>query len=140
MYVFFGFGVALERIMGSRRFLYFYLLAAVGGSLGHAFVSAFLLHEPNLPALGASGAVSGVLVLFALMFPKENIYLFGIFPVPAIVGSMIFVGLDLWGLVQQSQGGGLMIGHGAHLGGAFFGVSYYLLYVRSHQFDRQLRT
>lgn len=134
MYVFFGFGLALERVMGSKKFLYFYLLAAVAGSLGHSVVSAFYLGAPELPALGASGAVSAVLVLFALLFPKETIFLFGLIPVPAMFGSMLFVGIDLWGLVQQSQGGGLMIGHGAHLGGAFFGLCYYLFYVRHHQF------
>ncbi|MCB0356276.1 MAG: hypothetical protein KDD40_04675, partial [Bdellovibrionales bacterium] len=50
-----------------------------------------------------------------------------ILPVPAIFGALAFVGLDLWGLYTQTQGGGLPIGHGAHLGGAFTGICYYFI-------------
>lgn len=64
------------------------------------------------------------------MFPREKILLFGIIPLPAIVGALAFIGLDIWGVVAQAGGGGLPIGHGAHLGGAITGIIYYLLYLR----------
>ena len=48
----------------------------------------------------------------------------------AIIGALLFVGLDAAGLVWQVEGGGLPIGHGAHLGGAATGVLYYLLVIR----------
>ncbi len=51
-------------------------------------------------------------------------------PVPALVGALLFVGLDVWGLVAQSAGGGLPIGHGAHLGGAACGALFYFTYLR----------
>ncbi len=98
-------------------------------------VSAFILGEPDLQALGASGAISGVILLFSMIFPKEKIFLFGILPLPALFCALIFIGLDIWGLVSQAGGGGLPIGHGAHLGGAAFGLLYYLLYIR-----RRIRT
>lgn len=127
MYVFFGFGMALERHLGTKRFVIFYLTAAVVASLTHATVSAFLMGEPQLPALGASGAVAGVIMLFSLSFPKEKILLLGFIPLPAIWGAVLFVGLDLWGLIAQAEGtSSLPIGHGAHLGGALTGVIYYL--------------
>jgi membrane associated rhomboid family serine protease len=125
MYAFLGFGSALELTLGTRRFVIFYLLAGIFSSLCHAITSASLLGEPALPALGASGAVAGVVMLFALIYPREKILVFFV-PLPAISGAIAIVGLDVWGLVSQAEGGGLPIGHGAHLGGAFFGAMYFL--------------
>lgn len=129
MYVLFSFGPIVEYTIGSTRFTLFYLIAAAVASLSHAAVSNFILHQPQIPALGASGAIAGVILLFSLMYPRARILLFGIIPMPAIFGALLFVGLDLAGLVWQSQGGGLPIGHGAHLGGAATGVFFYLLVI-----------
>jgi membrane associated rhomboid family serine protease len=68
--------------------------------------------------------------LFALLYPREKLLLFGIIPLPAMFGALAFVGLDVWGVVAQAQGGGLPIGHGAHLGGALTGLLYYLFVLR----------
>jgi len=125
MYVFFGFGGILESYLGPTRFIKFYLTAGIVGSLIHCIVSAFILGRPEVSALGASGAIAGVILYFSLSFPKEKILLFGLIPIPAIWGAVLLVGLDLWGLVAQSKGGGLPIGHGAHLGGSLVGVIYY---------------
>lgn len=125
MFVFTSFGNVVEATLGSKSFLIFYLIAGVFSSLTHAVVSAFLLNMPELPAIGASGAIAGVVLLFSLLFPKEKILLFGFIPLPAIWGALLFVGLDIWGLITQAGGGGLPIGHGAHLGGAFCGVIAY---------------
>jgi membrane associated rhomboid family serine protease len=65
------------------------------------------------------------------MFPREKVYLLGLFPLPAFWAIFLFVGLDLWGLLAQTEGGQLPIGHGAHLGGALAGGFFYLNY-RSH--------
>jgi membrane associated rhomboid family serine protease len=130
MYAFFGFGTVVENVLGSRRFVRFYLLAGMTASLCHCLVSSFLLHDPSLPALGASGAISGVILLFSLMFPQERIFLFGFIPIPALSASFMIVGLDVWGLIEQTLGSSLPIGHGAHLGGALFGFLYYLLVIK----------
>jgi membrane associated rhomboid family serine protease len=130
MFVLRSFGPILEMALGRGRFLFFYLPAAVVASVCHSTVSAFLLGAPELPALGASGAISGLVLLFALMFPRERLLIFGIIPIPAIWGAVLFVGLDTWGLVAQARGGGLPIGFGAHLGGALTGLLFFLLYVR----------
>ena len=130
MYVLATFGSFVEQVIGSWRFAVFYLLAALVGSLGHAGVSAFLLDKPDLPALGASGAVSGVVILFSLMMPRAALLLLGLIPMPALVGALIFVGLDVVGLVAQTEGGGLPIGHGAHLGGAAMGALFYVTVAR----------
>jgi len=130
MYVLVSFGTVVEQIIGSARFLLFYLVAAIVASFGHAAVSAFLLGKPDLPALGASGAISGIVILFSLMIPQARLYLLGIIPMPAIVGAIVFVSLDIVGLTAQAGGGGLPIGHGAHLSGALVGVLTYLLLAR----------
>jgi rhomboid-like protein len=127
MFVLQSFGPIVHSVLGVRRFAAFYLIAAIISSFSHAAVSAFVVGKPGLPALGASGAVSGVILLFALLFPTQKILMFGFIPVPAIIGGLIFIGLDLWGLWAQAEGGGLPIGHGAHLGGAFTGIFYYLI-------------
>ena len=67
---------------------------------------------------------------FSFLFPKEKLLLLGLIPMPAYVGAILFVGLDIWGLVAQTQGSSLPIGYGAHLGGAFFGVFYYFAFIR----------
>jgi membrane associated rhomboid family serine protease len=74
-------------------------------------------------------------MLFSLMFPRQKIAILGIIPVPALAGVLIFVAFDLWGLFEQTQGGGLPIGHGAHLGGALTGVVYYFLFIRRRLYD-----
>lgn len=130
MYVLFNFGLLLEQILGRSKFLIFYLIAGIIGSLSHSLVSAFIIGDPDVPALGASGAISGLIMVFSFMFPKQKLLFFGIIPVPALFGALAFVGLDLWGLLEQAKGSGLPIGHGAHLGGAFTGICYYFFYLR----------
>lgn len=127
MYVLMGFGSVLEQLLGSWRFLRFYVVAGIFSSFFHAAVSAFLMGEPQMPALGASGAICGVVLVFSLLFPQEKILLFGIIPVPALMGALLLIGLDVWGLVAQSRGGGLPIGHGAHIGGAIAGIIYFFM-------------
>ncbi len=131
MLVIHSFGRVLEVTLGAGKFLSLYFIAAVFSSLTHALVSAYFIHEPAQAALGASGAASGVILLFSLLYPKEKILLFGIVPIPALVGALLFIGLDVWGLFAQAGGGGLPIGHGAHLGGAFIGILFYFFMVSS---------
>ncbi len=130
MFVLNSFGSLLEMVLGHWRFLWFYLAAGIFSSLSHAVVSNWLMHVPEMPALGASGAIAGLVLVFSLTFPEEKILLFGLIPLPALWGALAFVGLDLWGLSAQAKGGGLPIGHGAHLGGALAGAVYYFVYLR----------
>jgi membrane associated rhomboid family serine protease len=130
MYVLYNFGTLVEYVLGSWTFAAFYLVAGIISSAAHAFTSKFLIGNPELPALGASGSIAGVVLLFSLLFPREKILLFGLVPMPAIVGAIVFIAIDLWGLIEQSGGGGLPIGHGAHLGGAVSGILFYLLFMR----------
>ena len=129
MVVLWSFGSVLERLLGWRVFLAFYLTSGIVASIAHCVVS-WGMGRADVPALGASGAVSALLLVYALLFPKARLLVFGIIPVPALAGALFFVGLDLWGLVAQGQGGGLPIGHGAHLGGALCGFLFWWFALR----------
>ncbi|MCB9091352.1 MAG: rhomboid family intramembrane serine protease [Halobacteriovoraceae bacterium] len=131
MLVLYSFAPFMIDVLGNRRFLFFYLTAGISGSFFHCLTSMALLHHPELPALGASGAIAGVILLFSLLFPKQRLLFFGIIPIRALWGALLFVGIDLWGLIAQSSGGGLPIGHGAHLGGALVGLLYFFR-LKSH--------
>jgi membrane associated rhomboid family serine protease len=128
MFVLNSFGGLLEQLLGRTRFLSFYLFAGAFGSLSHCLVSEYFIGDPAQMAVGASGAIAGLVLLFSLLFPRERIYVFGILPLPALFGALAFIGLDIWGLMAQSQGGGLPIGHGAHLGGALAGILFYFYF------------
>jgi membrane associated rhomboid family serine protease len=128
MFVFLNFGIVIEQTLGSLRFLLFYLFACTISSLSHSVICAFILHQPELLALGASGAVSAVILLFALFYPQHKVYFFGFIPLPAIWAVVVINGLDFLGLVSQAKGTNSPIGYGAHLGGAFSGLIYYLIF------------
>ncbi|MFQ5653373.1 MAG: rhomboid family intramembrane serine protease [Planctomycetota bacterium] len=126
MFVLFSFGRVLETVWGPRRFAIFYLVACVVAGFTHCGLS--LLGWEDGFALGASGGVSGLIMAYSLLYPRSKILLLGILPLPALVLALLFVGVDLLGLFAQlSPGGGLPIGHGAHLGGAACGALAILL-------------
>ncbi len=129
MFVLWSFGQVLERLLRLWVFIGFYLGAALVASVCHC-LGTLAMGRAGLPALGASGAVSGLLVIFALLFPRHRVLLFFIIPMPVLMAVLGFVGFDIWGLFAQSRGGGLSIGHGAHLGGALSGALFYLAYLR----------
>ena len=130
MLVLYSFGKVLSFVLGPWHMLKFYLVAGVISSLCHALVSKFFIGDPALPALGASGAIAGLVAVFSFLFPRQKLLIFGLIPIPAFTGILLFIGLDLWGLLAQVKGGGLPIGHGAHLGGAFTGIAYYYIYLK----------
>ena len=127
MFVLISFGPIIEILVGRKKFLLFYFCAAIVSSLSHCMVSYYMLKAPDSMALGASGAISGLVLLFSLMYPKEKLYIFGLIPMPAIIAALAFVGIDIWGLTLQTQGSGHLIGHGAHLGGALCGVVFFTM-------------
>lgn len=118
------FGPPLENLWGPKRFLFFYLVAGLGAALIHMGSSYYeYIQDPTqyiVPALGASGAVYGVLVGFAMLFPRRKIMLlFPPIPMPAGVLVLLMIGYDLY---AGLSGSGTGIAHFAHLGGAFFGA------------------
>ncbi len=111
------FGRDLERMMGAKRFLTYYLTCVVGAGIVQLTVAA--LQGGVYPTLGASGGVFGVLLAFALAFPNRVIVLL-IPPIPmkAKYFVLIYGGLELYlGLSGRAPG----VANFAHLGGMLFG-------------------
>ena len=118
MLALFFFGPPLERKWGSRFFLRFYLVAGLGGA---AFsVLLYSLTGPTL-MVGASGAIFGLLVAFALNWPDAKILLYFVFPVPA---KWFVAGLGALTLLSTVQGSTDGVAHWAHLGGLVTGFVY----------------
>jgi membrane associated rhomboid family serine protease len=117
------FGVELERRWGTRFFLQYYAVTGIGGGLTFLLVSLlpFSATAPAYytPAVGASGALFGLLLAYAMYWPERPILLLLMF-VPARVFVMIYGGLALLNTFQPSRG----VADAAHLGGMIFGYLY----------------
>jgi len=117
------FGAQEEIDWGPRKFLEFYLFCVVGA--GVATVAVAFMHlgmRPDIPTVGASGGVYGVLVAFGMLYGDREIFLF---PFPVSIKAKylvwIIVFLVVVATLQPSQGG---VANFAHLGGLFFGFVY----------------
>lgn len=123
----FIFGRPLEQKLGRMEFARFYLVAVVlGGVLGS--LTYLIMGIPEASALGASGAVIAVTVLFACYFPNEKIYLFFILAMPAWVLAAVFSAYNLLGAIDMFAGLRLFNQQTAftiHLAGIAFGGAYY---------------
>jgi membrane associated rhomboid family serine protease len=112
------FGVELERMWGSRYFTKFYFVAGVGAAVTTVLASflpfAFADQIYRTPTIGASGAVYGVLLAYAMYFPNRPIYMYFFFPIPAKYFVMIMGGISLYSSMSASGGG---VAHITHLGG-----------------------
>lgn len=108
------FGPQVEQRLGGRHFLWLYFVSGVAGAL-------LSLRTPNSPIVGASGAVYGVMLAFAIYWPRVRIYIWGVLPIEArwLVGIM--TAFSLYGGFA-GQGGG--VAHFAHLGGFLGGYGY----------------
>ena len=115
MFALFFFGTYLERMIGSRPFTLLFLASGFLGNLGYLFTAS----NPMIPAIGASGAVYGLIGALATLTPSMTIFIYGLLPVPMIVAAILWGLLDFIGLFAPSG-----IAHGAHLAGMIAGVSY----------------
>ena len=119
MLVFWMFGTQLERVWGSTQFLKYYLVCGLGGAL---FSFLFAFHSS---VLGASAAVYGVLMAYAILFRYNQIYLLGVFPIRARTLVIILAIMEFLSGLSGQDG----IAHFAHLGGMATG----LIYIHSDQ-------
>jgi membrane associated rhomboid family serine protease len=132
MYALFIFGSVLERALGTRRFLIFYFICGFGAMLLHTGVEYLeaqrylslgldgaYIRLLRTPTLGASGAIYGVLMGFAMLYPNAILTLiFPPIPLKAKWWILIFAAIELFtGITGTADG----VAHFAHLGGMIFG-------------------
>lgn len=122
----FGFvrGENVEEKLGRLEFTVFYLMTIIIGGVVFALTN-FL--EPNAGCMGASGGVCGVVILYAWLYPRKTLLLYGILPLPMwAIGALIVV-MDAMGAAGHLGG---RIAYSVHLAGAACGTLYYFLFFR----------
>jgi len=118
------FGDNIENRIGHMKYLIFYLVCGIIASLSHVFVSGA---SSEVPSLGASGAISGVLGAYLLLFPRRRVRVLmgrGIGEVPAFVALGIWIVFQIisqMGILGGDQGGG-GVAYAAHIGGFAAGL------------------
>ena len=131
MLVLFMFGRVLENVWGAKRFLIFYLASGLGAAAAHLVMQHFMGGIP-VPTVGASGAIMGVFVAFAYLFPNTELILFPIpIPVKAKWMAIGYIALDLFGGFGQFAGDN--VAHFAHLGGALTGFLLVLFWNKTNR-------
>jgi len=131
------FGDNIEDAIGHRKYLFFYLLCGIIASLAHVFTTKFLGQDLLIPSLGASGAISGVLGAYILLFPKRRVTMF-IFRFITHVSAIWAIGV--WILLQILNGLGMLggseasgVAYAAHVGGFIAGLLLINLFRRRKQ-------
>jgi membrane associated rhomboid family serine protease len=148
MFSFWMFGSVLENVWGSKRFINFYIITGLGAAALHYLLVYFIDLRPLLDAvdlqlatatgrevemlenykakilnmpniIGASGAVAGIWIAFAYLFPNSTLYLFFALPVKAKYLAAVYVTVELYQALQFDPKDN--VAHFAHLGGMLFG-------------------
>jgi len=120
MFALWIFGSALEQFWGSRPFLSFYLVCLAGAGVIQLVVATMAADSGSVyPTIGASGAVFGILLGFAMMFPEQRLMLlFPPIPIKAKYFVILYGAFELYAGFTGSMSG---VAHFAHLGGMAFG-------------------
>ena len=114
------FGTELERTWGTRFFTKYYFVTGVGAAATSLVLSLFLDDIYHSTTVGASGAIYGLLIAYAMYFPHRTIY-YIIFPIPARIFVTIMGLIAFWSSISGTGGG---VAHTAHLGGLVVGYLY----------------
>ena len=125
MYALWMFGAVLERVWGPKKFLIFYLVCGLAAGLAQMFTM-----DVNGSAVGASGAIMGLLAAFAYLFPDTKFYILPFpFPIKAKFMVAIYAAIDLFGGFHP--GAADNIAHFAHLGGMVMGFILVIIWGKS---------
>jgi membrane associated rhomboid family serine protease len=107
------FGTGIERYVGPRRLLVCYFASIVTAALAQLTVP-ILFGAPPEATIGASGGVFGLILAYAVMFPKSKVAVYFVIPMPTWLFATLYAALELFQGVTGSQSG---VAHFAHLGG-----------------------
>ena len=121
MIALFFFGIKFEKAVGSKEFLLFYFVCGILDGL--MCVAIYWFFGMNVLLIGASGAIYAVLFAYAVVFPRDVIYIWGILPVQAPILVLVYAVIEF--LSQFSGRGG--ISHVAHLSGLLLAWLYFVI-------------
>ena len=115
------FGADIENAWGTRRFLQFYFFCGVGAGLCVVALNYLLpWGDPNQPTVGASGAIFGILMAYAMMFPNRTILFSFLIPIQ-VKWFVLIIGTVTFMMSFQASNG---VSSFAHLGGLLFGFLF----------------
>jgi membrane associated rhomboid family serine protease len=123
MLALFIFGVPLERRLGSSEFLLYYFLTGIGAGIATLAVNWYI-GLAMVPVVGASGAIYGLLLAYATLYPDARLFIFGILPLRAPTAVLLFAGLELFSQLTGTRNG---VAHLTHLAGLLFGYLYFVI-------------
>ncbi len=123
------FGTEVERVLGTREFVKYYFICGIGAGI----VTCLLF--PSTKTIGASGAVFGVMLAYAFLFPHRRVFFWFIFPMRSTSFVLLCAGIELFSLLSLPDG----VAHTAHLGGMLFGYLYLKRAWRIRAFLAELR-
>jgi membrane associated rhomboid family serine protease len=130
MLMLFVFGPPVEHRLGGRAFILYYLYCGIGAAVLSLLLSGFVASGAT-PIVGASGAVLGVGMAFAMLWPDAELFVFPLpIPVKARTFILVLIGLDIVFSQLTPQDG---IAHLAHVGGAAFGYLFFRLQALSRR-------
>ena len=115
MIALFFFGIYLESRVKPKQFLAIFFAAGILGNIAYLAISPF----GKLPAVGASGAVYGIMGMLTALYPGLTVYYFGMVPMPMIFAAITWFLMEFAGLFSPD-----FIAHEAHLAGLIIGVLY----------------
>jgi hypothetical protein len=113
-------GNFVERLIGRKRFLIFYILAGLVAAMFFVLLAFVFSSEMNSYAVGASGAIFALGALLMILVPRLPVLVFFVLPMPLWLGMLVL----LFGIWILSYFAGLPIGNTAHLGGFLIGLAY----------------
>jgi membrane associated rhomboid family serine protease len=129
------FGDNVEDAMGHVRFLAFYLICGTFAGVTHAMISA----SSNIPMIGASGAVSGVIAAYLMLHPNVRVWVLALYRIPLRFSAgfvlLVWIGMQIVSILTDTNSG---VAVWAHIGGLVAGAVL-ILFMRSpgvHLFDR----
>lgn len=114
------FGTVIEQTLGSKRFLYFYLVCGIGAGLIQTIVLSLTYPSDQtfIQTVGASGSVFGLLFAFGYLYPNMKIYFYFLIPIAAKYFVALYALLELYLGLKANEGDN--VAHFAHLGGMLF--------------------
>ena len=133
------FGSELERRWGSRFFLIYYMVTAVGAGFFYTFiVTLFSLIagdqiQMSIPVIGASGAGYGIILAYGILFSERVIYFMMLFPMKAKWFAAILAFVSLISAISSAGSSGTKVAHLAHLGGIVVGWLFLVGFTRLKQ-------
>ena len=135
MFGLYSFGSNLEQIWGGKKFLFFYITCGLVAGLTNNLINYYVFHDTMTNAVGASGAIFGLLIAFGFMFPNAMLgFMFIPVPVKAKYFITFIVCMELFSGFTGYSIFGSGIAHFAHLGGALAGFIMMLIW-KKNQFN-----